>query len=93
MIIYLGENTVVKDRDIIGMFDMDTATIGAASRAYLTMAQKAGQIEASPGVLPRSFVVASRKCRQQTVYLSPVSTATLNRRTEKSFNQSLLQKP
>ena len=35
MYLHLGQDTVVKKKDIIGIFDMDTTTVSKISRDYL----------------------------------------------------------
>ena len=43
MFLYLGEDTVITDKNIIGIFDMDTSTVNKATRDYLNKAQKDGR--------------------------------------------------
>ena len=77
MFIHLGENTVVTDREIIGIFDMDTSTVNKATRDYLAFAEKNGRVKYVNYELPKSFVVTDG-----TVYVSPVNTATLYKRAK-----------
>ena len=62
----------MRDRDVVGIFDIDRVTVSKASRDYLTKAQKNGRIITAAEDLPRSFAVCGDK-----VYLSQFSTATL----------------
>ena len=66
MYIHIGENKVVLKKDIVGIFDMDSATVSAVSRKFLTNAQKSGKVIALGYDIPRSFIVMKDK----TVYLS-----------------------
>ena len=75
MFIHLGENSVISDKEIIGIFDMDTSTVNKATRDYLTLAEKSGRVEYVNYDLPKSFIVTDNK-----VYISPVNTATLYKR-------------
>jgi len=77
MFIHLGENTVVTDREIIGIFDMDTSTVNKATRDYLALAEKNGRVEYVNYDLPKSFIVTD-----ETVYVSPLNTATICKRTK-----------
>ena len=43
MFIHLGQDTVVKKEDIIGIFDLDTATVSKRTRDFLSKAEKAGK--------------------------------------------------
>ena len=78
MFIHLGENTVISDSEIIGIFDMDTSTVNKATRDYLSRAEKEKRVEYVNYELPKSFIVTDNK-----VYVSPVNTATLNKRAIK----------
>ena len=40
MYLHLGEDTIVKNSDIIGIFDMDTTTVMKSSRTFLNKAEK-----------------------------------------------------
>ena len=79
MYIHLGENTVITDKNIIGIFDMDTSTVNKATRDYLSKAEKDGRVEYVNYDLPKSFIVTDTK-----IYVSPINTATLNKRSKTS---------
>lgn len=86
MFIHLGENTVISDDKIIGIFDMDTSTVNKATRDYLKHAEKSGRAEYVNYDLPKSFIITDDK-----VYISPLNTSTLNKRHDKS-NFNLLKR-
>ena len=44
MYIHLGHDTVVLLDDVVGIFDLETSTIGKATRDCLTAAEKAGDV-------------------------------------------------
>ena len=77
MYLYLGENTVIRTRDVIGIFDIDNTTVSRATRDYLASAQKNGRIIEVTGELPKSYVVCDN-----CVYLSQISPATLLKRVK-----------
>ena len=77
MFIHLGENTVITDEKIIGIFDMDTSTVNKATRDYLSLAEKNGRVEYVNYDLPKSFIVTDDK-----IYISPINTSTLNKRSK-----------
>ena len=60
MFLYLGEDTVITDKNIIGIFDMDTSTVNKATRDYLNKAQKDGRVVYVNYDLPKSFVVTEK---------------------------------
>ena len=81
MYLHLGQNTVVRDREIIGIFDLDITSQSPRTRRYLNTAQRRGEVVAVTEDLPKSFVVTGRRGRQR-VFISQLSTATLLRRSE-----------
>lgn len=78
MFLHLGEDTVITDENIIGIFDIDNSTVNKATRDYLSKAEKDRRIVYVNYDLPKSFIVTDDK-----VYISPVNTGTLNRRANK----------
>lgn len=81
MYLHLGQDTVVKTRDIVGIFDMETSTISKFSRQFLADAEKGGRVFNVSNELPKSYVVCIDKVGGETVYISQISTATLLKRT------------
>lgn len=72
---------MVKTKDIIGIFDMDTSTVSKNTRNYLNLAEKKGEVVTVSFDLPKSFVVvAPKKSKEKTVYISQISPTTLNKR-------------
>ena len=78
MYINIGEEYVLKEKDIIAVFDMDKATVGKITRDYLNAAQKSGKIIYAGHDLPKSFIVTKDK-----VYISPLNTATVLKRAQR----------
>ena len=81
MYLHLGQDTILRDRDIIGIFDLDITSQSIRTRRYLANAEKSGRVVSVTEELPKSFVVAGTR-GDQRVYLSQLSTATLLRRSE-----------
>ncbi len=88
MYIYLGQDTLVKKNEIIGIFDLDTATVSKRTRDYLTKAEKKGMVVNVSTELPKSFIVCQHK-NEKKIYISQISTATLLKRSEADFENSL----
>ena len=83
MILHLGQETVIKEEDVIGIFDLDSTTVSKKTRNFLSKKEKEGKIIPVSDDLPKSFILAGRKnTREEKVYLSQLSTATLLKRTE-----------
>ena len=81
MYLHLGQDTVITMDEIVGIFDLETATVSKISRDYLARAQKSGQVVNVSLELPKSFVVCRDETGRLTVYISQISTATLLKRT------------
>ena len=82
MYLHLGQNEIVPDRRIIGIFDLDKCSTSKRTRDYLAAAQREGVVLDVSGDLPRSFVVCDHPYHDQIVYLSQLSPAALKKRAE-----------
>ena len=82
MYLHLGNNYVIPEREIIGIFDMDNTTVSRHTRHMLTQAEKAGRVIAVTSDLPKSFVV----CRDGSVYLCQISPSALAGRAEQGLS-------
>ena len=79
MYLHLGENTVVRADNIIGIFDMDTSTISKWTKDYLSNATKNKRVINVSMELPKSFVVCNEN-NEIKVYVSQISSQTLMKR-------------
>ena len=79
MYVHLGENTVVRTDNIIGIFDMDTSTISKWTKDYLSNATKNKRVINVSMELPKSFVVCNEN-NEIKVYVSQISSQTLMKR-------------
>jgi hypothetical protein len=80
MYLHLGQNVVIRMKDIIGIFDLETTTISTTTRDYLAAVQKAGRVVSIPGGIPKSFILCCGKDGETTVYTSQISSSTLMKR-------------
>ncbi len=82
MYIHLGSGVTVRDREIVGIFDLDNTTVRKNTRDTLETAQKYGKvINVSPLDLPKSFVLTSSGKGDEKFYISPISVQTILKRT------------
>ncbi len=82
MFIHIGQDTVVIDKEIIGIFDMDNTTVMKKTIDYLNNAEKEKNvINVAPFELPKSFIVCQTP-KGKKIYISPVSVGTILRRIE-----------
>ena len=81
MYLFPGKNTVLREENVIGIFDLDITSQSHITRAFLTAAEKAGHIVNVSEDIPRSFLVC-REGGEIRVYLSQITAATLLRRAD-----------
>ena len=81
MYIHLGNETVVKDNEIIGIFDMETTTVSKNTRLFLEKAEKQKKVINVSFELPKSFVLCGKK-KNTLVYISQLSSSTLYKRSK-----------
>lgn len=80
MYLHLGQDTVVRTRDIIAIFDLENASIAKSTKSYLSQAQKNGYVVNVTLEMPKTFVVCEIDGKT-VVYISQISSATLKKRT------------
>lgn len=82
MYLHIGQNEIIPDRRVIGIFDLDTCSAEKRTREYLAQAERDGVVLDVSGELPKSFVVCDHPYHRQIVYLSQLNSSTLQRRAE-----------
>ena len=81
MYLHLGQYTVVRTDDIVGIFDIDNSSVSRHTKEYLAQAQKRGRVvNVSEEDIPKSFVVCDHPYHSQIVYISQLNTSTLTKR-------------
>lgn len=82
MYLHLGQNEIIAEKHIIGIFDLDKASYGKRTRDYLAAAEQDGVVIDISGDIPKSFIVCDHPYHKQIVYLSQLNSATLQKRAE-----------
>ncbi len=96
MYINIGSNTLVRKKDIIGIFDLDTSSHEKDTRDFLKTAEKNGIVEVCGTDLPKSFVLVKKNKKekgirkkevnqQKSVYLTTLSSASVAGRNNKGL--------
>ena len=78
MFIHIGQDTVVIDKEIIGIFDMDNTSTSKRTRDFLSRAQKDGAVVPCDD-LPKSYIVTV-EYGMTRVYESTLESRTLEKR-------------
>ena len=78
MYLNIGNDMAVRDKSIIGIFDMDNTSTSKRTREFLSNAEKEGQVVPCDD-LPKSFVLTA-EYGMNRIYLTSLNTATLEKR-------------
>ena len=73
MYLHIGNKKSVKRDKIIGIFDLDTATVSNISKDFINRKQRLGLVEYDNADLPRSFVLVDEN-EKYKVKLSRISS-------------------
>ena len=73
MYVHIGENRVLRKKDILFIFDMDSTTVSVHTRNYLNKAQRENRVITVGLDLPKSFIVT----QDNKIYLSPFNSTTI----------------
>ena len=79
MYINIGSDMAVRDKTIIGIFDLDNTTYSKHTRKFLSEAEKSGEVVTATEDLPKSFLLTS-EFGMDRVYLCQFNAATLEKR-------------
>ena len=78
MYLNIGSDMAVREKSIIGIFDMDNTSTSRRTREFLSQAEKEGQVVPCDD-LPKSYVLTAEYGFDR-VYLTALSAATLEKR-------------
>ena len=81
MYLHVGQNTVIRTGEIIGIFDMETSTLSQTTRQVLARAEKEGKVVNVSMEMPKSFLLCQNEKGEMTCYITQISTATLLKRS------------
>ena len=80
MYLNIGQDTIITDKNILGIFDLDNTTVSKSTREYINTASKNGEcITVSIEELPKSFIVVAENDKKE-IYISPLNTSTIFKR-------------
>ncbi len=79
MYLHLGQEVLIRKSDIIGIFDLDKATVSKRSRMFLAAKEREGKVVYVTTDLPKSFIVCESG-GESVVYISQISAQTLLKR-------------
>ena len=80
MFLHAGNNKNIREKDIIGIFDADNATISSVTRKYLSQAQREELVIMAKDEIPKSFILYKENGKYKICF-SQISTSALIGRT------------
>jgi regulator of extracellular matrix RemA (YlzA/DUF370 family) len=86
MYLHIGNGNSVKRKNIIGIFDLDTATVSKITKDFINRRQKNGDVTYLDSDLPRAFILLSEDDTTK-VRLSRISTSGLKIRLESGITE------
>ncbi len=78
MYLSIGNDMAVRQKSVLGIFDLDNTTTSHRTRSFLEQAEQEGQVVPCDD-LPKSFVLTS-EYGMIRVYLTALSASTLEKR-------------
>ncbi|MBR5202421.1 MAG: DUF370 domain-containing protein [Clostridia bacterium] len=80
MYLNIGTEVLIKDKNILGIFDFDNTTVKKSTIKYLEQSEKNGEcVYVSIEELPKSFIVTTENNKKK-IYISPLNTSTIFKR-------------
>lgn len=79
MFLHIGEGKILKEREIIGIFDLETTSTSKKTREFLRINEKEGNVEYVGIEIPKTYIVNS----DRKVYITQISSQTLHKRAER----------
>lgn len=79
MYLSIGGDMAVRDRSVIGIFDLDNCSWSKRTREFLENAEKNGEVTAVTDDLPKAFVLTTEYGIPR-IYLTQFSAATIEKR-------------
>ena len=81
MYLHAGNNKIIREKDIIGIFDVDNCTLSIVTRKYLAESEKQGNVISAKDEIPKSFILY-RENGKYMICFSQISSSALLGRTE-----------
>ena len=79
MYLHLGQDFVVKTKDIVAIFDIENTSTSQVTKNFLRNASKNNIVTYVSNELPKSFIVMANNGKKR-IYVSSISSTTLAKR-------------
>ena len=85
MFLHVGKGKSIKKKDIVGIFDLDTATVSRHTKRMMNRMTKEGRVTYMDTDLPRSFVLSVDRDGEH-MELSRISSSGLHARLTEGYD-------
>ena len=87
MYLHIGNGKSIKQKNIIGIFDLDSATVSSLTKRFVNQMEEKGLVEYEDTDLPRSFILIENEAGDSSfsLRLSRISPAGLRERAQISL--------
>ena len=82
--LFIGNEKILLNDDIIGIFDTDTSTVSPVTRATLRCAEAEKRLESVTREIPKSFILTEEN-ENGKIYMSQISPKILKKRAMKGI--------
>lgn len=82
MYLNIGNDQMIPERRVIGVFDLEITSQSRVTAAFLKKAEQDGVVLDACEDIPKSFLVCDHPYHKQIVYLSQLSSRTLQGRMD-----------
>ena len=84
MYLHVGNEVILNEKDVVGVFDIENASISKFTKEFLSRSQKAGEVVTVTNDIPKSLVVWEKN-GERKLYLSQLAPATLRKRQRRGI--------
>ncbi len=84
MYLHVGNEVILNEKDVVGVFDIENASISKFTKEFLSRSQKAGEVVTVTDDIPKSLVVWEKN-GERKLYLSQLAPATLRKRQRRGI--------
>ena len=87
--LHIGQNVMLEDKRIIGIFDLDITSQSKLTRQFLSKAEEDSVVLDACEDIPKSFLVCDHPYHRQIVYISQLNTQTLLKRAQEEGEKNV----
>lgn len=87
MYLHAGNNKMIREKDILGIFDMDNSTVSAITRKFLSDSERNNLVVSAKDEIPKSFILYKENEKYMICFSQISTTALIGRAENGEINQ------